>query len=254
MADIFELTPVTPVIPPVAPVQDQKPADPFATQLSGIVGVDGKQKYADTTTALAALSSSQEHISVQSTALTAKDTEIAQLREELTKRKTVEDFVSTLNPPAQVPTPPVTPAVEQGVSEEATKVLIRNAMLAQNASDAATANYESVVGKLTEAYGDKASAVIASRAAELNTTTEALKALAQDNPTMALSLFKDVKAPAGTNPLQSTTVTPLQATQTELPPNPNGKSFSRGGFTQKDLMDSYKEVEGYTHKTLGIES
>jgi hypothetical protein len=236
-------------------VVPQPTVDPFATLLSDIKDFGGQQKYVDTATALASIAPSQEHIQVQSAALTAKDTEIATLREELTKRKTVEDFVSTLNPTVPTPQPPVTPVVEPGLDAEATNKLISDAFTARNATDVATANFDKVVSKLTEQFGDKASAAIEARAKELSMTSATLKVLAQENPTMVLSLFSDVKAPSTATPAVATHTSALQTEPaTTLPKPPEGVSFSRGGATQSQLMESFKAVRDATHTKLGVES
>ena len=244
---------------PTTPTTESNPLtapaiDPFATQLAMIKGNGDEPKYKDTPTALNALAASQDHIGNITAASTAKDAEIAQLREELTKRRTVEDFVEGLAT-AQPLTAPETPAPNQGLTAEQVAALVdqRTAEVASAAT--AEANQSAVAKQLTELYGDKASTVVATRAAELNTTVEGLLKMSRENPSMALSLFAGTKAPTAVNPIRSSTNSTLNPqVANDLPQVPEGVSFIQGGATSDEIKTSWADLKKYTYKELGIES
>lgn len=230
-------------------------ADPFADKLSVIKNENGEPKYKDVETALDALSASQQFIEQ----LKAEKAEVEQANEEA-KRKlaemgSIESFVEKISPKtATPPNPEATTKETQGLSEEKVAELLEQRLTERERKQAEESNLSSVVSKLSELYGDKAGEVIKTKAKEMNTTAAELRNLAAKNPTMALNLLGTHTPTQAPKPSQSTTTPPLTPPDDNARPTiEKGKGISRGGRSNKDLVELMRQSKQYTNKRLGLE-
>ena len=121
---------------------------------------------------------------------------LAEMRAELQTRKTAEDLINQINlasnrvDPSRDQNPPVTepnsnPDIKSGLTPEDVERLFQE----REAKQRREANLNKTTEKLREIHGDNAAAALQAKASELGVDTNYLKGLAQDNPTIFLSLF-----------------------------------------------------------------
>lgn len=227
--------------------------DPFADQLSAIKNDQGEQKYGSVAEALKALNASQQHIKTLESEKRQDREQLEQARAELARMGSIDDFVKKISPTAAPTETQETPVVAEGLSEEKVMKMVQDRLEAQSAQAKAEQNLSLVVDKLSSVYGDKTSEHIAAKAAELQTTPAALREMAKSNPSMALTLLGGVPASSSSAPSQSTTIPKL------TPPDNNPKpvierGIARGGYTNKELVDMFRQSKAYTDKRLGLDT
>ena len=231
------------------------PSDPFVDKLMAIKNENGEPKYKSVEAALEALQASQQFIETLKTEKQGVLTELEKAKAELAKMGNIEDFVQRISPQQKTaePEPKPTSQGNPGLSEVEISRLLETAIEKREREAAAVNNLQTVIGEVSKLHGDKAAVVIAQRAKELQTTTEALRELAKTNPTMALSLL-NVKpsSPAG-KPSQSTTIPPHNPTNENQPPVFE-KSAARGGLSNKELVERWRQVKDFTYKQLNVEN
>lgn len=227
-------------------------SDPFVDKLMEIKNENGEPKYKTVESALEALKASQQFIETLKTEKQSTLTELEKAKAELAKMGNIDDFVKRISPNAEPePTKP-TSEKSQSLSEEEITRLLESALSKRESESRAKQNLDSVIGEVSKAHGDKAASVIAQRAKELQTTPEALRELAKTNPTMALTLL-NVKAQAPVQPSRSTTIPPLQSTD-DNPAPVFEKSAARGGLSNRELVNRWRQVKDYTYKNLNVET
>ena len=210
-----------------APPQAQPaPVDTYAHQLASITAEDGRQKYADVSTALASIPHAQQHIKQLTEELNAA-------KEQVAKAQGVDEVLKQLqtSQDANTETPPVA-----GLDENAVAALVDQRLTAQQQQAIAQQNAAKVSSALTEAYGDKAEEVFKNRAAELGVTAEYLESQALAHPDFVLSQFSMKQAPAAQPTSQSSISTSAMQPQKEMP-----KPVMRGAST-KDIVAAYKQM------------
>lgn len=225
------------------------PADPFADKLAGITGDDGKPKYESVEAALEALKHSQDFIETLKEERVQDAKSMEAMKEEITKMKAIEEFQASLKPNQE---PATTPAGEgEGKQKLDIDKLLEDKLNARSAEATANANLEKVISDLTTKFGDKTSEHITKVAKDLGTTPAELKDLAMKNPTMAMTLL-GTNGPEKVSPNTSTTYPPRTVSEgNEAPKFERG--VARGGFTDSELRDRWKEVGEYTRKRIGVE-
>jgi len=192
MADQPQATPFTEPTPAAAPapapvaVQDPVPAAPaFAIPeaVQGIVG-EGK-KYATAEDALQSIPHAQHHIE-------SLEQEMADLREDLSKRKAVEEVLQEIN---KTPTEQL---AEPQLSQEQLDALIDNRLTAKTNQDIKDANVSEVIEKFVSLYGDKEKAqeVYVKKAADLGLNIEQLNTLSASSPQAVYEMFGMAKSDA----------------------------------------------------------
>lgn len=226
------------------------PTDPFADKLKEIKGDDGSPKYATVEDALAALKHSQEFIETLKTERAQDRESMAKLQEEMAKVKTLEEFQASLQTP-NTQEPSKTPEGDGEGEKVDLDKLLEDKLNARTKADREKANLEKVVSDLTSQFGDKTSEHIEQVAKRLGTTPSALKDIAKTNPTMAMTLLgsnsSDVQSP---NTPKS--YPPRTIEETNVAPKYE-RSAARGGLSNKQLADRWKEVGEYTRKRIGVE-
>jgi len=152
--------------------------DTYADLLQSIKADDGRQKYTDVTSALNSVAPAQEHIS-------KLEVEMATLKEELGKRKTAEEIMSTIESQAQ--SKPETPSA-QPVDLSQLESLVDTRFKAAESQKALDANTASVSSKMSEVYGDKAEEMFYKAGTDNGLSMQALNQLAATSPKAALKL------------------------------------------------------------------
>ena len=247
--DIFDDTQPNPK--PVETPPTSQP-DPFADKLMAIKNENGEPKYKTGEAALEALQASQQFIETLKTEKQGVLTDLEKAKAELAKMGNIDDFVKRIAPNAEPePTKP-TSEKSQSLSEEEITKLLETALSKREQESRAKANLDSVIVEVSKTHGDKAASVIAQRAKDLQTTPEALRELAKTNPTMALTLL-NVKVQPSAQPSRSTTIPPIHSSESNPAPVFE-KGVARGGFSNKELVDRWRQVKDFTYKELKVET
>lgn len=227
--------------------------DELTTKLASIVNEKGEQKYADVQTALDALKNSQDYIPTLKNEVSEKDSEIAQLREQIAKSQGVQEalerFASQGQQPQAQPTAPVEP---QQVAQEQVDInsLVQAAFQAHQQQTQAEKNLNEVNSVLTSQYGDKAVEYLQKKANELGTTAEALQEMAKTNPTMAMTLLGTEK------PKTSMTYGGANTAGFVSPQTPKLEAPSTSmlmGASHTQVNDFMKQIQAEVYREHGIE-
>lgn len=222
----------------------------FADQLNDIKNDKGEPKYTDVNSALTALQHSQQHISnLESEASQSKE-ELDQLRQELTKRKSVEDIVKDLTQSDPDDKKVDLPNVS-GLDEAKVLDLVNQALGDQSRQTRAEQNLNLVANKLSESYGDKAKQVIAQVATDTGTTPQGLQELAKASPDLVLRLFDKVEIRSPTNPSQSSTISQTSAPEDNEAPKPDRKILTEG-VTNQEAVDFWRKTREHVHKKWNV--
>lgn len=208
-------------------------ASTYADLLGNIKNEQGVQKYATIEEALKGLANAQEYIPQVKTQLSQREVELQQLREELAKRKAVEEVIASLKP--QQPEPVVEPTSQpsQGLNQEDILALVQQQLTASKQQETQQSNVSKVRSALVSKYGEKAQEVASARAAELGMSMETLSSLSASSPDAVLALLNATSSPVTTGaPVRSTVH--LQDVQRTIDLTPE-KSMLYGATT-KDVM------------------
>lgn len=224
--------------------------DPFADQLSSIVNEEGKVKYDSVGKALDGLKNAQEYIPQLKSELAKRDEELNKLREELSKRQSVEEVVSRLQPvKEEVQETPVTPQSE-GFSEEAVAKLFETYMSQKEQETALKTNRQKVNSALSSMYGENASKMVAEKASQLGLTTKEFGDMANTKPDLVLALFN--AKPTTTSVSTSTSsinIPPTQVKPTELS-RPEKSLLS--GATSREQAEFMRKIQADIYAKFGI--
>lgn len=237
--------------------QQQSSDNPFADQLASIKNDNGEQKYKDVETALKALDESQRYIQQLKAEKAEAERLKAEREAELAKMGSIEDFVNRISPNSQKQVEPKDHEAPKGLSEEDVDKLFQARLAAVKKAEQEQNNLNQVVRTLTEKHGENTSAHIKEVAQKNNTTPAALEELAKSNPVLALSLlggdgvFKKT-TPSSTLPHSSTQIKTEEANI--RPQVDKGKGAARGGLTDTELRDLWRQSAEYTNKRLGIQT
>jgi hypothetical protein len=231
------------------PVQQPSQESAFTNQLSMIKNENGEQKYDSVPKALDALAHSQQFIPQLKTEVASKDAEIAALKEELAKREAVGDVVEKLT--AQQAQPEPTPQVS-GMNEQEVLNLVQNFSQQQAQQQAAASNEKSVSDALFSQYGDKTQEVVATKAAELGMTVEALQGLSRTSPQAALQLFGTQASSTPKTTTGSVNLNMQPAEETYEVPKPE-KSLLRGASTN-DQVEYLRKIRENVYKRYNVEN
>lgn len=229
-----------------APQPDTSSA--FVDQLKQIKNESGEQKYDSVPKALDALAHSQSFISQLKQETASKDAELQALKEELAKREAVGDVVEKLT--AQQAQPEPTPQVS-GLDEQKAVELFNQLTAQQQATQVAQSNEAAVSNALFEKFGEKTSAAVSNKAAELGMTVEGLKQLAQSSPQAALQLFQVQASTAPKTTTGSYSIPPTSVQVDEVAPPE--KSLLRGASTNEQI-EYLRKIRQNIYNKHGIEN
>lgn len=234
---------------------DQKTPDAQAADLLLEIKNDkGEPKYASVEAALKALKESQGFIQTLLSEKKEVGDELFNTQEELKKRQTLEELAEALKSKRQPAEPTKTPeGTPKGVADMDIDALLESKLSARETIQREKVNLESVISAVSNKFGDKAKEHIQRTAEQLQTTPEKLKQLAAENPALALRLLDAPGSESKSKPTTSTVNAPRTLpTDNDIPVFE--RSAARGGMSNKELVDRWKQVQAYTHKKLGVES
>ena len=204
--------------------QDTQPKTfEIPTEAQELVG-EGK-KYQSPEDALKSVPHAQKHIGTL-------ESELASVREELTKRQTTQELIDELKSGVQTPAQ----TVQSGeLNQDNVMDLVNQTIATREANARAESNAKSVAAKFTAQYGDKAEDTYNSIAKELNLSVKQLNELAATSPTVVLKAagLSAAKAPVASSSGDiNTEALSQQAKPTEL------SAKVEGGST-KDLLAAW---------------
>jgi len=167
----------------------QPKAFEIPTEAQEVIG-EGK-KYQSPEDALKSVPHAQKHIETL-------ESELATVREELTKRQTTQELIDELKSGVQ-PTATTVPVGE--LNQDNVMDLVNQTIATREANARADSNAKSVAAKFTEQYGDKAEVTYNSIAKELNLSVKQLNELAATSPTVVLKAagLSAAKAPVASS-------------------------------------------------------
>jgi len=206
--------------------QDTK-TKPFEipTEAQALVG-EGK-KYASAEEALRSVPHAQQHIKTL-------EEEMAQLKEELTKRKTTQELLDELKSGVR---PVENTTQEVGLNQDTIMEMVNQTLKQNEAKQTAKQNAATVANKFTEQYGTQAEVVYNNLAKELNLTTSQLNDLATRSPNVVLKLAGfESKA---TNIARPTSSVNTEAFSKNKPQAEISARVPRGAST-RDLVSAWK--------------
>lgn len=206
-----------PDVPAVPPFQ-------IPTEASELVG-NGK-KYQTVEEALRSVPHAQNHIKTL-------ETEMANLKEELSKRKTAEELLENIKSGIQhETTTPVNTFDPSQISD-----IVNQSLEHREKVNAQKANSSLVVQKFTEKFGEKAEEAFVTLAKDSGLTIQQLNALAGTSPNAVLKL-------AGLGNVQSTPSSSSGSVNTEALKNSGKGELPSArvpkGATTKDLVAAWK--------------
>ena len=205
--------------------EDTKPNSfEIPTEAQDYVG-EGK-KYKSPEDALKSVPHAQEHISTL-------EAELAEVKEELTKRKTTQELLDEIKSGQQVEATTSQPEVNQDTLEQ----LVQNTLERRDQAAHAKTNATSVSSKFTEKYGSAAEATYNQIAKESGLTVQQLNSLAATSPNAVLKLA-GLDAKVSTETSKSTGTVNTQT----LTGNPSEVASARvrQGASTKDLVRAWK--------------
>lgn len=204
------------------------------TMLSMIKNESGEQKYKTVEDALKALSHSQAFIPSLKSELETTKNQLAQYQAQAAKIEELERTISQLTQNNQKSNEPSTT-----VSEEMIAKMVSDSLNKVTSEAKQKENLISVVNKVKELHGDKASEVFYGKATELGFSADEINTLAAKNPT---AVFKMLGIEGASN--KPTTLTQSSINTTALPVNTgetigrNQKSVLLGASTQDVIQES----------------
>ena len=175
----FSAEPTPAVEPAPAPVQDPVPVAPSFQIPEAVKSLVGEgMKYATPEDALQSIPHAQSHIE-------KLEEELASVREDLIKRKAVEDVLQEIN---KTPSESVS---EPQITQEQLDALIESKLATKESMAIAKANTNEVVSKFVDVYGDKdkAQEVYTQKAADLGIPVDTINNLAATSPKAVYELF-----------------------------------------------------------------
>jgi hypothetical protein len=193
------------------------------TEAQELVG-EGK-KYQSPEDALKSVPHAQKHIETL-------ESELASVKEELTKRQTTQELIDELKSGSQ-PVENTTQSAE--INQDSVMDLVNQTLTIREKKAQAESNAKSVAAKFTAQYGDKAESTYNSIAKELNVTVAQLNELASSAPSIVL---KAAGLSAATAPVGNTTGSVNTEALTNTAPSEALSAKVESGST-KDLLKAW---------------
>jgi vacuolar-type H+-ATPase subunit I/STV1 len=197
------------------------------TEAQELVG-EGK-KYANAEDALRSVPHAQKHIQTL-------ETEMAELKEELSKRKTTQELLDELKSETRQPVENTTQ--EAGLNEDAIMSLVNQTLQRNEQTKTAKANADSVAKRFQSKYGSEAETVYNKLAGELGMSTQQLNSLATSSPSVVLRLAGLTDSAPANVAKSSGSVNTESLAQTK----PTGEISARvgKGKSTKDLVAAWR--------------
>jgi len=197
------------------------------TEAQELVG-EGK-KYASAEDALRSVPHAQKHIQTL-------EAEMAELKEELSKRKTTQELLDELKSETRQPVENTTQ--EAGLNEDAIMSLVNQTLQRNEQTKTAKANADSVAKSFQSKYGSEAETVYNKLAGELGMSTQQLNSLATSSPSVVLRLAGLTDSAPANVAKSSGSVNTESLAQTK----PTGEISARvgKGKSTKDLVAAWR--------------
>lgn len=222
--------------------------DPFADQLAQIRGDDGQPKYKDVGTALDALKQAQEFIPQLLSEKRAEEAARKELEAEVAKRKALEDYLNDRQP-AQ-PAPVAETKATEGLNEADIAKLVQQQLVQNQTEQTHNANLQDVSNKLAEKFGDKTKDAVAAVVKQYGISADRLREDSKTNPQFVLKLFENVSV-ENAQPLDVAKRTTFAEPGTPKLPSYD-RGIARGGFTDSELIERFRESRKVTNARLGV--
>jgi len=208
--------------------QQDTQAKPFEipTEAQELVG-EGK-KYSSAEEALRSVPHAQQHIKTL-------EEEMAQLKEELSKRKTTQELLDEIKSGGQ---PVANTTQETGLNQDNIMELVNQTLKQNEQKKTAQANASRVASSFTEKYGSNAESVYNSLAKDLNLTPQKLNELAATSPNLVLRLA-DLEPNTQTSVSKTSSSVNTEAFAANKPRAEVSAKVPKGAST-KDLVNAWK--------------
>jgi vacuolar-type H+-ATPase subunit I/STV1 len=224
----------------------------YANLLSQIKNETGQPKYDSVPKALEGLTHAQQYIPQLKTELQSKEAELVELRAKLAQQAQLEEVVSRLTANQNKEQVTETPSIPSGLDEQAVLDLLEQRLSQRESAATYASNTARVHQELVAKYGDKASEVVAAKAAELGYTVQELGELASKKPKVALALF-NTQGPKGFNP-SATSLNIPSSRETGLQDLKRPEKSLLSGATSKQQAEYMRQVKEYVNAKHGIVS
>jgi len=186
--------------------QTQNSSDTSFTDLLGSIKNErGEPKYKDVQTALDALKHSQTFIPQLKTEKEQLEIELANMKKEVERLKTVEDTVTRLTSSQ----PQQTPQQSNGLSADDVANLVSQTLSRKETEAVQKANLNTVVSQLQEVFGKDAETNFYSKAKELGMSIEEMNTLAAKSPQAVFKILGIEKKQGQGNPQSISTKSSL---------------------------------------------
>lgn len=220
--------------------------------LAQIKNENGEQKYKNLEDAIKGLKASQEFIPQILTEKRQMEEELTRLREVANKQESIDEVLAKLKTAGQneentsgQKTPP-----QDGLKEDAVLDLVNKALASREAERIAADNITKVNNTLKQKFGEKASEVVANKAAELGLTPEDIKTLSAKSADAVLKLFGE-SSPSKPQPTTSSINLPYtqkpSSHVSQLPP----LKFSQG-VSNRELREHISAHKKDVYARLGV--
>lgn len=239
--------PATPADTPASPAPS---GDVFSDQLKAIQNERGEQKYESVQKALEALQHSQNYIPELKGQLEAKDKELSEMREAMSKVGKMEELVEKLTASQGTSTTP-----EAALDEQRAAALFEQLLEKRDTAKSLASNKETVHNSLIEKFGsaEAANKAVIEKAAELGTTAGEMGKLASQNPKMVLALFGSTKpAPSGSPPASSVSSDSFLSRKVEEEGLKRPSKSLLSGATYKEQLEYFKAVRDDVYKRHNV--
>lgn len=223
---------------------------PFDDKLKEIVNDQGEPKYKDVQSALEALKASQAHIKRLEDEAKARLAEELKLREDLAQKEALEDVVRRLQA-EKTTSKEQTPPNQAGLTQDDIVKTLEQVLTKKELESRYAQNLQDVTNTLAAKFGDKTKEAVATKAAELGTTPEALGKLSRENPKLVLSLFGEKSII--TTPTTSSTSTQLKPVETDIQLKRPEKSILVGpAATDKNRAELMRQIKEKVYKQYDV--
>lgn len=189
---------------------------------------EGK-KYATIEDALKSVPHAQKYIDEQKAKLAELEEESHKLKEELAKKKQMEEYLESLKQTNHSPQP--------GAALPDLDALLDQKLTEREMNQKIKTNLLLVDAEMKKHYGDKAKEVFALKAAELGVDIPYLTKLASTSPTAFYKMF-DIKDGQGSGMKTNGSINTESLTGTQ--PNTQSARINKIGATTKDMVTAWK--------------
>lgn len=220
--------------------------------LAQIKNENGEQKYKNLEDAIKGLKASQEFIPQILNEKRQMEDELARLREVANKQESIDEVLAKLKTAGQneentsgQKTPP-----QDGLKEDAVLDLVNKALASREAERIAADNITKVNNTLKQKFGEKASEVVANKAAELGLTPEDIKSLSAKSADAVLKLFGE-SSPSKPQPTTSSINLPYGQKTSSFVDQVKRPELNKG-VKQSELLEYMAAIKKDVYARHGI--